>query len=143
MAKKPKPPGPCTYCQTVGPLTDDHVPPKLLFSKPRPSNLITVPACFPCNNGAGLDDAYFRLNVAIRENAGEHPNAEPIWKAALKDLTRDEAAGLRELFREDMKRGYAKTGNRWPTAPTRSGFSGSPHALQRTLLSPHGGRDSS
>lgn len=111
MAKKPKPPGPCTYCQTVGPLTDDHVPPKLLFPKPRPSNLVTVPACFPCNNGASLDDAYFRLNISLRENAGEHPEAEQIWKAALKDLSRDEAAGLRELFFDDMRRGYAKTGN--------------------------------
>ena len=35
----------CVYCGSTGPLTDDHVPPKVIFTEPRSSNLITVPAC--------------------------------------------------------------------------------------------------
>jgi hypothetical protein len=35
-----------------------------MFPKPRPHNLIKVPACGPCNNGRSLDDEYFRLVVA-------------------------------------------------------------------------------
>ncbi len=44
--------------------TRDHIPPKNLFAKPRPSNLITVPACEACNGDTKLDDEYFRLMVA-------------------------------------------------------------------------------
>jgi len=44
--------------------TEDHVPPQGMFPKPRPHNLIKVPACGPCNNGRSLDDEYFRLVVA-------------------------------------------------------------------------------
>lgn len=40
--------------------TDDHLPPKCIFPKPRPSNLITVRACEDCNGGSKLDDEYFR-----------------------------------------------------------------------------------
>src|SRR5206468_1170526 len=39
MAKRARTPlGPCTYCGEVRELTRDHVPPKGLFSRPRPSN---------------------------------------------------------------------------------------------------------
>lgn len=40
--------------------TDDHLPPKCVFPKPRPSNLITVRACEDCNGRSSLDDEYFR-----------------------------------------------------------------------------------
>ncbi len=39
----------CTYCGTTGSLTRDHLPARSLFKKPRPSSLITVPSCLPCN----------------------------------------------------------------------------------------------
>jgi hypothetical protein len=44
--------------------TCDHIPPLGLFPKPRPTNLITVPACRTCNHGKSLDDEYFRNVVA-------------------------------------------------------------------------------
>lgn len=97
--------GVCTYCLKTAPLTRDHVPPKLLFPKPRPSDLVTVPACEECNNGATLDDAYFRLKVSLREGAGEHPDSEVIWKRALEGLTEPEQAGFLELFRNDLREG--------------------------------------
>lgn len=42
----------------------DHIPPRGLFPTPRPSNLLTVPACLRCNHDRSLDDEYFRLIVS-------------------------------------------------------------------------------
>ena len=57
--------GECVYCGEWRELTHDHVPPRSLFSKPRPSDLITVPSCRPCNGGASKDDEYFRLMIQL------------------------------------------------------------------------------
>ncbi len=38
--------GECVYCGSVGKITDDHIPPENLLSKPRPNNLIKVQSCF-------------------------------------------------------------------------------------------------
>jgi len=53
----------CYLCGGLA-TTKDHIPPLGLFPKPRPTNLITVPACHTCNNDRSLDDEYFRLMVA-------------------------------------------------------------------------------
>jgi hypothetical protein len=50
----------CVYCQTRFGTTDDHVPPAMLFPEPRPSDLITVPACGICNAGFQKDEEYLR-----------------------------------------------------------------------------------
>jgi hypothetical protein len=55
--------GECYLCGAPA-TTRDHVPPLGLFPKPRPSNLITVPACATCNRNRSLDDEYFRVIVA-------------------------------------------------------------------------------
>lgn len=54
----------CIYCDSQEKITSDHVPPRCLFSKPRP-HLLTVPACEKCNNSAKLDDEYFRIVVSV------------------------------------------------------------------------------
>jgi hypothetical protein len=53
----------CYLCGALA-TTKDHIPPLGLFQKPRPSNLITVPACLACNRDRSLDDEYFRLVIA-------------------------------------------------------------------------------
>jgi hypothetical protein len=50
----------CVYCQTRFGTTNDHVPPAMLFPKPRPNDLITVPACKICNARFQKDEEYFR-----------------------------------------------------------------------------------
>lgn len=57
----------CIYCQRRPATTRDHVPPKLLFPPPRPSSLITVPACKRCNEKASLDDEHFRTYLGARQ----------------------------------------------------------------------------
>lgn len=64
----------CVYCGRVfANLTKDHIPPKLLFAKPRPSNLITVPSCQECNSAFQKDDEYFQVIAHTRWDTGSHP----------------------------------------------------------------------
>lgn len=49
----------------------DHLPPQSIFPKPRPSDLITVPACDYCNNKrSGLDEE-FKVSIGIQAGHGE------------------------------------------------------------------------
>jgi hypothetical protein len=54
-------------------LVPDHVPPKGLFPKPRPDNLIKVPCCFICNNKHSGFDERLRMVASMpfdRNDAG-------------------------------------------------------------------------
>lgn len=50
----------CIYCGEREANERDHIPPKSFFPEPRPSNLITVPACSVCNRGFGKIDEIVR-----------------------------------------------------------------------------------
>ena len=56
--------------------TRDHIPPKGIFENPRPTDLITVPACNECNNIYATDDEYFRWFIATA--SAENPTAEKL-----------------------------------------------------------------
>ena len=84
----------CVYCGSKKQTTDDHVPPKNLFPKPRPSNLITVPCCRRCNNMASKDDEYFRSMLAMRIDAGEHPEVQKVLPIVFRSLRRPQASGF-------------------------------------------------
>jgi hypothetical protein len=75
------------------PLRDDHVPPKNLFGKPRPSTLVTVPSCLECNRGASGDDEYFRTMVALRQDVND-TDARFARAAVIRSLARPQARGL-------------------------------------------------
>jgi hypothetical protein len=53
----------CVFCGEVAE-TRDHVPPQGVFPDPKPTDLISVPACNDCNCDTKLDDEYFRWLVA-------------------------------------------------------------------------------
>lgn len=76
----------CTYCGSAEALTRDHIPPKCLFLKPRPNNLITVPACPQCNNGAKLDDEYFRVFLAVGKTVHASLIGRALWGATFESL---------------------------------------------------------
>lgn len=76
----------------------DHIPPKLLFSRPLPNNLITVPACNKCNNKASKDDEYFRLVLQAREEVEGHPDVIKCRGAFFRSLQKPEAKGMRSSF---------------------------------------------
>jgi len=91
--------GECVYCGAIGPITRDHVPPKGIFSEPRPDNLITVPACSQCHNSdVSKDDEYFRLILQVREEIHKHPDALKSYPALLRSLTRPQKAGMMNAF---------------------------------------------
>jgi hypothetical protein len=92
----------CAYCGSPKNITADHVPPKGLFRKPRPSNLITVPACGRCHDKTSLDDEYFVQRIALREDAGGHPAAQARWESIIRALARTEAGGFRRQLMADL-----------------------------------------
>jgi 5-methylcytosine-specific restriction endonuclease McrA len=78
--------GECVYCGRFGRLTDDHVPPQALCSKPRPSDLVLVPSCQRCNGGASKDDEYFKTMMVFKDRAGSHPEAVAIRASVFRGL---------------------------------------------------------
>lgn len=76
----------CAICGIRNATTSDHVPPKAIFPKPRPADLITVPSCFQCNNSASKQDEEFRVFLSLQLGM-ETPITRKLWKdAALRSL---------------------------------------------------------
>jgi hypothetical protein len=83
----------CIYCGSVTDTTSDHVPPKAMFPRPRPSDLVVVPSCRSCNNGFAQDDEYFRLVIATRQGSAAFPGIDGVEDSIVRSLKRPEAAG--------------------------------------------------
>jgi hypothetical protein len=77
----------CCYCGIREAATRDHIPPKGIFNSPKPSDLITVPCCFICNNDASVYDESFKtyLGMHIARQGGE---AERLFKEGVLPTTK-------------------------------------------------------
>lgn len=84
----------CVFCQAAPATTVDHVPPRCLFPAPRPDNLVTVPACEPCNRGWESDGEYLRAALLTSANLEHVPTAETVRKTVLRSLARPESQGF-------------------------------------------------
>ena len=84
----------CAYCEAAA-TTRDHIPPRGIFPRPWPSDLITVPSCEDCNGGASLGDEVFRLSLVLRAEVKDHPQAAEVLKTAMRGLKRTERPNLR------------------------------------------------
>ena len=73
----------CVYCQSKPGTTRDHVPPKSIFAKPLPSDLITVNCCQDCNQSFGRDDEYLRAYIAVRADCHKK-NERQVRETALR-----------------------------------------------------------
>lgn len=105
MAKAgPRRTGECVYCGTIGPLTRDHIPPQNLFAKPRPSNLIAVPSCPPCNHSATRDDEYFRMTLSLREDLQQHPANDQLRRAVQRSFAKPQQARFTRAFFQGVRR---------------------------------------
>jgi len=91
----------CTYCDSAAE-TDDHVPPKNLFSGRE--GLITVPSCLQCNNGASKDDEYFRAALVLSDEVDAHPQVETPRGAVARSLAKPKAPGFRKAFLGSLRR---------------------------------------
>ncbi len=92
----------CIYCQMNAKETNDHVPPKGLFREPRPSNLITVPACLKCNNGFSSDEDSF-LNLALEWAASESGDGRGVAEKRLRSMKRKEGRNAWKPFFAKVK----------------------------------------
>jgi|SRR5882724_6201870 len=84
----------CAYCGGLSDLTRDHVPPQGLFSKPRPANLITVPACLSCNREYSKHDEYFRLVMTLGIDRAKFPKENAASVEAINNLGRPQSIGF-------------------------------------------------
>lgn len=91
---------PCVYCGKPA-TTRDHFPPKGLVPKGTP-NLITVPSCGPCNQGASADDEYFRMALVLRYGVAGHPAIPAVTETVLKGVYRPQARGFRAALEDSL-----------------------------------------
>lgn len=91
----------CAICGERDGTTRDHVPPKAIFPKPRPNNLITVPACLECNNGASDNDDLFKVFLSLQA-AGNNEIARRLFQEkTVRTLKRNQS--LLALILEEAK----------------------------------------
>jgi len=91
----------CVYCGSKKDLTRDHIPPKCIFAEPRPTNLISVPACESCNTSFKLDDEFFRIFVTA-ESAQDNPAARRIWEEAVMQRSLKRSPRLKAKLRSSL-----------------------------------------
>ena len=92
----------CIYCGATQHLTADHVPPKNLFLPPRPSDLLTVPACLTCNKSFEKDDEYFRLAVLAPTDQDRDPMAARLWTHKVIHGTLKRSPALKSLTKRSI-----------------------------------------
>jgi hypothetical protein len=85
----------CVYCGKLCKPTVDHVPPKGIFPKPRPNDLITVPACEDCNGRASQIDEAFKTGIALQADPDLSPFHAALQQGGLSTLKKN-----RRLARE-------------------------------------------
>lgn len=90
--------GVCVYCRCLTSITSDHVPPKCLFPPHERVNLTTVNACPSCHDTFKLDDEYFRVTLAIRDDLPPNPASQFLRDQTRKTLRDIKSNGLRTLI---------------------------------------------
>jgi len=110
----------CTYCGKLKKLGVDHVPPKSLFPKPRPNNLITVPACRECNEGESTHDEYFATALALNHELSSNPAVVGLRPKIERALAMPEKAGFSAAFRgvRQVSRLYHPNGRPYESTQT-------------------------
>lgn len=92
----------CALCGVHPATSAEHVPAKQLWEPPRPSDLITVPACEHCNQGTQPDDDYFRSTLALVAEQTPSATLEKIRPNVTRAFARPQGAGLRSHFEQRM-----------------------------------------
>src|SRR5262245_35793600 len=94
----------CAYCgDSKGPFQDEHVVARCLWDSRRPSHMVTVPACGPCNQNYGKDEEYFRSVLVALAGEGCHPEVEKLLRGKVKrGLNRN------RRLRAELTRGFGR-----------------------------------
>lgn len=92
----------CVYCGNENGITKDHIPPKALFAKPRPHDLITVPACEKCNSGFNLDDDYFKTMHLLRRESAGNDDVKRLLPKLYKSMKHVKASSFSRRFQKSI-----------------------------------------
>lgn len=92
----------CIYCDSTQSLDRDHIPPKLIFPKPRPSTLITVPSCRTCNRTYGFDDEYFGTILSLSIDPEESPKLKQVVDRTMRGFFRPESQRLKSSIYQNL-----------------------------------------
>ena len=84
----------CAFCGVQKSTTRDHVPPKGIFGRPLPNNMITVPSCSSCHSETSDDDTYFRTILIFRDYIGDHKDAKKVMELAVRGLKKKKSIGF-------------------------------------------------
>jgi hypothetical protein len=98
---KTKKQGPCVFCGHAA-TTRDHIPPRGLFGKPTPHELIKVPACQKCNGGSSKDDEYLK-RLALERGTESSRDSREVGEAVMRSFQKREAEGLRKEFSTSLR----------------------------------------
>jgi len=112
----------CALCCSFKAKTKDHIPPKSIFKKPRPTNLITVPSCNACNNEASKNDEYFLHFLTTSISPEEHSDIKYLLQnKTIAAIKRDEAKTYRKYFLESFsyENAFSKSGKFLGKVPIR------------------------
>jgi hypothetical protein len=107
----------CIYCDGADGESADHVPPKLLFPLPRPSDLITVPCCRRCNQDFQRDDEYFRAVMLLRRDIADEPEAQSVMEAFYRSLERPAGFAFGKSIFDTMHQAEFRTSGGLFTGP--------------------------
>ena len=89
----------CAICDERAAVDMDHVPPRSIFPRPWPGDLITVPACDECNGGSSLNDEEFKVGLSLMAGA-DRADTLALWEqGAMRSLAHN-----RRLHREVLRR---------------------------------------
>ncbi len=100
--------GDCAYCGEWRELTRDHVPPRCLFSRPRPGNLVTVPCCSSCNHELSKEDEYFRLVIMAGIDSRKFPKENSDSVRAINSLNRPASRKFAKKVLQSYERNPAR-----------------------------------
>jgi hypothetical protein len=78
------------------------VPPRILFSKPCPQNMLTVPACADCNELFKMDDEYTRAVIALDVRAATHKDVIGSLATLMRSLHDPRAVGFAKYLNREM-----------------------------------------
>ena len=103
MSNKQKRIGICIYCGLQKKITSDHIPPKKIFKKPLPNNLITVDCCSKCNSGFSKDDEEFKRLIWSAKGADKHEAFDNKTDEIIRSINRPTAIAYKHKVINSMK----------------------------------------
>ena len=92
----------CVYCGIQSGVTADHVPPKSLFPRPLPKEMVTVPSCEKCNQKYKLDEDLFRSWIHFGP-AGVTDPGKSLWCQKLRQGYKKDL-GLKKIIAKSLRR---------------------------------------